>query len=68
MSLWSAALKTRKFASRVSKGLVGVPAVDSNVRVYSLYGLVFGTDVTVAVRLDEGLDRSGSLYGGRDLC
>jgi hypothetical protein len=52
MSLWSAASKTRKFASRVSKGLVGVRAVDGNVRVYSLYGLGFGSDVTIIVRLD----------------
>ena len=56
MSLWSAASKTRKFASRVSKGLVGVRAVDSNVRVYSLYGLGFGSDVTVVVRLDGPSD------------
>ena len=62
-NLWSAVSSLLRCASRVSKGLVGVPAVDSNVRVYSLYGLGFGSDVTVAVRLDEGLDRSGSLYG-----
>ena len=43
-------------ASRVSEGLVDVPAVGGNVHVYSLYGLGFGSDVTVVVRLGEGLD------------
>ena len=41
---------------------------DGGVYVYSVCGLGFGSDVTVVVRLDESLDRSGSLYGGRDLC
>jgi hypothetical protein len=39
--------------SRVSEGLVGVPVVDGDVRVYSLYGLGFGSDVTVVVGLDD---------------
>jgi hypothetical protein len=55
--------KPRRFATRVSEGLVDVRPVDGNVRVYSVYGLGFGSDVTVVVRLDESLDRSGSLHG-----
>mgnify|MGYP005821654935 CR=1 FL=1 len=55
-SLWSAVSKTRRFASRVSEGPVGVPAVGGNVHVYSLYGLGFGSDVTVVVRLDGPSD------------
>ena len=54
--------KRRRFASRVSE-VGGVGVCDRRVYVYSLYGLGFGSDVTVVVRLDEGLDRSGSLYG-----
>jgi len=38
--------------SRVSEGLVDVPVFGGDVRVYSLYGLGFGSDVTVVVRLD----------------
>jgi len=45
-------LRLLRCVSRVSEGLVGVPVVDSNVRVYSVYGLGFGSDVTVVVRLD----------------
>ena len=52
-NLWNAVWKTPKCASHVSKGLVGLSAVDGNVRVYSLYGLGFGSDVTVVVRLDD---------------
>ena len=55
-NLWNAVWKTPKCASHVSKGLVGLPAVDGNVRVYSLYGLGFGSDVTVVVRLDGTVD------------
>ena len=55
-SLWSAVSKTRRFASRVSEGLVDVPAVGGDVHVYSLYGLGFGSDVTVVVRLDGPSD------------
>ena len=51
-NLWSAVSKTRRFASRVSEGLVDVPVFGGDVRVYSLYGLGFGSDVTVVVRLD----------------
>ena len=39
--------------SRVSEGLVDVRAVGGPVRVYSLYGLGFGSDVTVVVGLDD---------------
>ena len=45
-------LRTRRCASRVSKGLVDVPVAGGDVRVYSLYGLGFGSDVTVVARLD----------------
>jgi len=51
--LWSAVSSLPRCASRVSEGLVGVPAAGGNVRVYSVYGLGFGSDVTVVVRLDE---------------
>ncbi len=55
MNLWNAVWKPRRFVSRVSEvGRVGVR--DSNVYVYSLYGLGFGSDVTVVVRLDEPTD------------
>ena len=56
MSLWSAGWRTRRFVSRVSEGLVGVRSVDGDVCVYSLYGLGFGSDVTVVVRLDGSSD------------
>ena len=49
-------LRLPRCVSRVSEGLVDVPAVDGNVRVYSLYGLGFGSDVTVVVRLDGPSD------------
>ena len=52
-NLWSAVSSLLRCASRVSEGLVGVPAAGGNVRVYSVYGLGFGSDVTVVVRLDE---------------
>ena len=55
-NLWSAVSKTRRFASRVSEGLVDVPDAVGNVHVYSLYGLGFGSDVTVVVRLNEPVD------------
>ena len=62
MSLWNAVWKPLKCASHVSEvGRVGVR--DSNVYVYSLYGLGFGSDVTIVVRLGEGLDRSGPMHG-----
>ena len=62
MSLWNAVWKPRRFVSRVSEvGCVGVR--DSNVYVYSLYGLGFGSDVTIVVRLDEPTDRTTA--GGR---
>ena len=62
MSLWNAVWKPRRFASRVSEvGRVGVR--DSNIHVYSLYGLGFGSDVTIVVRLDEPTDRTTA--GGR---
>ena len=46
----------------------GFGVCDDRVFVYSVHGLGFGSCVTVVVQLDESLDRSGSLYGGRDLC
>ena len=53
--------------SHVSEvGRVGVR--DSNIHVYSLYGLGFGSDVTVVVRLGEGLDRSGLMHRRRSVC
>ena len=62
MSLWNAVWKPLKCVSHVSEmGRVGV--CDSNIHVYSLYGLGFGSDVTIVVRLGEGLDRSGPMHG-----
>ena len=62
MSLWNAVWKPLKCASHVSE--VGRVAVrDSNIHVYSLYGLGFGSDVTIVVRLDEPTDRTTA--GGR---
>ena len=49
-------LRLPRCASRVSEGLVDVRPVDRDVRVYSVHGLGFGSDVTVVVRLGEGLD------------
>ena len=55
-NLWNAVWKPLKCVSHVSEvGRVGVR--DSNVYVYSLYGLGFGSDVTIVVRLDEPTDR-----------
>jgi len=52
MSRWCAVLRTLRCASRVSEG-VGVVRDDlCPVRVYRLYGLGFGSDVTIVVRLD----------------
>ena len=53
---WSVVLRILRCASRVSEGVGGVRVGDGPVRVYSLYGLGFGSDVTVVVRLGEGLD------------
>jgi len=53
---WSAVLRILRCASRVSEGVGGVRVGDGPVRVYCLYGLGFGSDVTVVVRLGEGLD------------
>ena len=62
-NLWSAVWKTRRFASRVSEGM-GIHDVDGvGVRVCSVSGLGFGSDVTIVVRLGEGLDRSGPMHG-----
>ena len=62
MSLWNAVWKPLKWVSHVSEvGRVGVR--DSNIHVYSLYGLGFGSDVTIVVRLDEPTDRTTA--GGR---
>jgi len=53
-NLWSAVSKTRRFASRVSEGVGDVRDDPCPVHVYCLYGLGFGSDVTVVVRLDDG--------------
>ena len=50
---WSAVSSRLRCVSRVSEGVGVVRGGDSNVRVYSFYGLGFGSDVTVVVRLDE---------------
>jgi hypothetical protein len=52
MSRLYAALKIRRFVSRVSEGLDSVRDGDCSVRVCCVYGLGFGSDVTVVVRLD----------------
>ena len=62
MSRWCAALRTLRCAIRASE-VVGVGVRDDRVFVYSVHGLGFGSTVTVVVRLDESLDRSGSLHG-----
>jgi hypothetical protein len=60
-NLWNAVWKTPKSVNHASEmGSVGIR--DSNVLVCGLHGLGFGSTVTVVVRLDEGLDRSGSLH------
>ena len=61
-NLWNAVWKPLKCASRVSEGLVDVRVLGDPVHVYCLYGLGFGSDVTIVVRLGESLDRSGPLY------
>jgi hypothetical protein len=48
--------RTLRCASRVSEGLGAGRNGDGGVYVYSVPGLGFGSDVTVVVRLDEGLD------------
>jgi len=54
-NLWNAVWKTPKYASHASEvDRFGVR--DSNVLVYSLYGLGFGSAVTVVVRLDGTVD------------
>jgi len=55
-NLWCAGWRIRRFVSRVSEGVGVVRGGDDAVRVYSLYGLGFGSDVTVVVRLDEPSD------------
>ena len=61
-------LRILRCVSRASEGVDVVRGGVRAVYVYSLYGLGFGSDVTIVVRLDEGLDRPGSVYGRRDLC
>ena len=62
MNLWNAVWKPRRFVSHVSEvGRVGVR--DSKIYDYSLYGVGFGSDVTIVVRLDEPTDRTTA--GGR---
>ena len=52
-NLWSAAWRTLRCAKHASRPLGGVRRDRSHVRVYSLYGLGFGSDVTIVVGLDE---------------
>jgi len=51
-NLWSAGWKTLRFASHVSEGVDSVWDGVRPVRVCCLYGLGFGSDVAVVVRLD----------------
>ena len=60
-NLWCAVSRILRCASRVSE-VVRVDHGDGRVFVYCVPGLVFGSDVTVVVRLDEGLDRPRPLY------
>ena len=48
--------RTLSRVSRAGEGVGGVRGCDGPVRVYCLHGLGFGSDVTVVVRLGEGLD------------
>lgn len=50
---WSVVLRILRCVSRVSEGVGGVRGCDGPVRVYCLYGLGFGSDVTVVARLDD---------------
>ena len=59
---WSVVLRLLSRVRRAGEGVGGVCLGDRPVRVYCLHGLGFGSDVTVVVRLDESLDRPGSLY------
>jgi hypothetical protein len=52
MSRLYAALKTLRFVSRVSEGVDSVRDGGCPVRVCCVYGLGFGSDVTIVVRLD----------------
>jgi len=52
MSRWCAVWRTLRCVSRVSEGVGVVRGGDGPVRVCCLYGLGFGSDVTVVVRLD----------------
>jgi len=49
---WSAVSSRLRCVSRVSEGVGVVRCGDGDVRVYCAYGLGFGSDVTVVVRLD----------------
>jgi len=62
-NLWSAVWKHLRCVSRASEGVDLVRRRHGAVRVYCAHGLGFGSDVTIVVRLDEGLDRPGSVYG-----
>jgi len=55
-NLWNAVWKTPKYASHVSEGVGDVRDDLCPVRVCCLYGLGFGSDVTIVVRLDEPSD------------
>ena len=49
---WCAVLSRLRCVSRVSEGVGVVRCGDGDVRVYCAYGLGFGSDVTIVVRLD----------------
>ena len=49
---WCAVLRLLRCVSRAGEGVGGVRGCDGPVRVYCLYGLGFGSDVTVVARLD----------------
>ena len=55
-SRWSVVWRTLSRVSRAGEGVGGVRGCDGPVRVCCLHGLGFGSDVTVVVRLGEGLD------------
>ena len=55
-SRWSAVWRLLSRVSRASEGVGGVRGCDGPVRVCCLHGLGFGSDVTVVVRVGEGLD------------
>jgi len=55
-SRWSAVLRLLSRVRLAGEGVGGVRGCDGPVRVCCLHGLGFGSDVTVVVRVGEGLD------------